>query len=73
MTAKIGVLNISDRASAGTQVTLGDMSEGEQRDVIVRLSATGRRPGSVVELLDAVLTFNGTAAGAGQLEEGYKA
>jgi Ca-activated chloride channel family protein len=56
-------------SSAGANVTLGDMSEGDQRDVIVRLSATGRRPGSVVELLDAVLTFNGTAAGVGQLEE----
>ena len=43
---------------------LGDLSEGEQRDVIVRVSVGAHRPGSMVELLDAVLSFDGSAAGA---------
>ena len=34
-------------------VMLGDMSEGDERDVLVRLQVTGRHAGSVVELLDA--------------------
>ncbi len=34
-------------------VVLGDMSEGDERDVLVRLQVAGRHAGSVVELLDA--------------------
>jgi len=43
-----------------TVVMLGDMSEGDQRDVIVRVSAAGRRAGSVVELFDAAVGFDVT-------------
>src|SRR4051812_13806570 len=59
----------SQSSGTSTQVTLGDLSEGDQRDVIVRLTATGRKPGSVVELLDAVLSFNGPSPGMGRLDE----
>lgn len=55
----------SQTAGASTLVTLGDLSEGDQRDVIVRLSVSGRKAGSVVELLDAVLSFDGPAIAAG--------
>jgi len=34
-------------------VLLGDMSEGDERDVLVKLSVQGRHAGSLVELLDA--------------------
>lgn len=43
-----------------TVVMLGDMSEGDQRDVIVRVAAAGRRAGSVVELFDAAVGFDVT-------------
>jgi Ca-activated chloride channel family protein len=52
----------------GVQVTLGDLAEGETRDLIVRMSAAGRRNGAVVELLDAELTFEDTVNDAGRLE-----
>ncbi|MFO0588446.1 MAG: VWA domain-containing protein [Polyangiaceae bacterium] len=38
-------------------VMLGDMSEGDERDVLVRLEVAGRHAGSVVELLDAEAGF----------------
>lgn len=50
------------------RVALGDLSEGEQRDVIVRLVAEPRREGATVELMDAVLTFSDAVADAGSLE-----
>jgi len=65
-----GVLGLPAQAvGTETHVTLGDLSEGDQRDVIVRVSTGAHRPGSMVELLDAVLSFDGSAAGAGRLEE----
>ncbi|AKF06113.1 vWA domain-containing protein [Sandaracinus amylolyticus] len=50
------------------RVALGDVAEGETRDVIVRLRAEGRRTGAMVELMDAVLTFDDAVAEAGRLE-----
>jgi Ca-activated chloride channel homolog len=41
------------RVGTGAQVVLGDMSEGDERDLLVRLSVPARHTGSVVELLDA--------------------
>jgi Ca-activated chloride channel family protein len=41
------------RAGTRTSVILGDMSEGDRRDVVVRLSVAGRHASSVVELIDA--------------------
>ncbi len=55
-------------AGGAVQVPLGDLSEGEQREVIVRLSADPRREGATVELMDAVLTFSDAVQNAGALE-----
>jgi Ca-activated chloride channel family protein len=57
-------------SQSGTQVTIavGDLAEGETRDLVVRLAAAGRRPGASVELLDAVMTFDDAVASAGRLE-----
>jgi Ca-activated chloride channel family protein len=41
------------RVGTGAQVVLGDMSEGDGRYLLVRLSAPARHEGTVVELLDA--------------------
>lgn len=55
-------------AGGAVRVALGDLSEGEQRDVIVRLVAEPRREGATVELMDAVLTFADAVQDAGALE-----
>lgn len=55
-------------AAGEVQVGLGDISQGERRDIVVRLSVRGRRDGAVLELLDAHLTFQDAVAGAGALE-----
>lgn len=57
-------------STSGNQVLvqLGDLSEGASRDVIVRLTAQGRRAGASVELMDAVLAFDDAVADAGRLE-----
>lgn len=52
----------------GVQLTLGDLVEGESRDLIIQLAVTGRRSGASVELLDAVLTFADALNSAGNLE-----
>lgn len=67
-----GVVGLPTSVSGtDTIVMLGDMSEGEQRDVIVRVSAAGRRAGSVVELFDAAVSFDVTSGfgPGGRLEE----
>lgn len=53
---------------AKVQVTLGDLSRGDKRDLIVKLSADPKREGAPVELLDAVLRFDDAVEGAGRLE-----
>jgi len=54
----------SQRNGNKLNVVLGDLSEGDSRDIVVRLSVPGRRAGSVVELFDADLAFeSGAAAG----------
>lgn len=54
--------------TGAVRVPLGDVSEGEQRDVVVRMRAAARRPGASVELMDAVLTFDDAVQDAGRLE-----
>ena len=53
---------------SGVRVELGDLSEGDSRDVLVRMQAAPRRGGATVELIDAVLHFSDAVDGAGQLE-----
>lgn len=55
-------------ASGATRVLRGDLSEGEQRELIVRLHVEPRREGATVELMDAVLTFSDAVRNAGTLE-----
>ncbi len=59
---------ITPLANGHVQVSLGDISEGEHRDVIVRMQADPRRQGATVELLDAVLSFDDAIQNAGRLE-----
>jgi Ca-activated chloride channel family protein len=54
--------------NGAVQVALGDLSEGEHREVFVRLHADPRRVGATVELMDAVLSFDDAVADAGALE-----
>ncbi|MFK7998239.1 MAG: VWA domain-containing protein [Polyangiales bacterium] len=49
------------------QLQVGDLSEGETREYIVRMSAAGRRSGAFVELLDADLRFADALNSAGSL------
>jgi hypothetical protein len=57
-------------AQSGTavEVVLGDLTEGEYRDIIVRATAEGRRAGASVELMDVTLAFEDAVAHAGSLE-----
>lgn len=66
VTSVVGQPQVSMDGSV--RVSLGDLAEGESRDVIVRLQADGRRSGAMVELMDAVLTFDDAVADAGRLE-----
>ncbi len=50
-------------SGADVDVALGDVSEGDQRDVIVRLSVSGRRAGSLVEIVDAEVSFDRVSVG----------
>ncbi len=55
-------------SGATAQVSLGDLSKGETRDLVVRLAIAGKKPGAPVELLDAVMTFDDVIGGAGRVE-----
>jgi Ca-activated chloride channel family protein len=45
-------------------ITIGDLSFGEQRELVVELEAPARRAGASVEILDAVLRFQDARSGA---------
>ncbi len=49
---------------AGRTVSIGDLSYGEQREIVVKLSAPPHRAGAAVELLDAVLRYEDARSGA---------
>ena len=51
-----------------TFVQLGDLAEGEPRDVLVRLAVGSRRDGASVELLDSVLSFADAVDNAGRFQ-----
>jgi Ca-activated chloride channel homolog len=55
--------------SGPSTVTLGDMSEGEERDIVVRLALPARHEGSVVELMDAEVLLDHPTAPGKQLVE----
>jgi Ca-activated chloride channel homolog len=58
--------------SSPSTVFLGDMIEGEERDVVVRLALPARRDGSVVEIMDAeVLLTHPTAPGQQLIERTF--
>ncbi|MCC6877285.1 MAG: VWA domain-containing protein [Sandaracinaceae bacterium] len=64
-----GVLGQPAQGSGGSlTIPLGDLSEGDERDVIVRLNASPRRAGANVELMDAILRFDDAVQNAGRLE-----
>lgn len=50
------------------QVHLGDLHEGEARDLIVRAQVSAHRDGASVELFDAHLAFDDAVVEAGRLE-----
>jgi Ca-activated chloride channel family protein len=50
------------------RVVIGDLAEGEARDVLVRMRLDPRRAGSTIEAIDAVLTFDDALEEAGRLE-----
>jgi Ca-activated chloride channel homolog len=51
------------------QVPVGDLGEGEERDVIVRLNAPGHVAGVAVELFDAELTYQDAVVNGGALSD----
>ncbi len=59
--------NVSESGSA-VRVLLGDLAEGEQRDLIVRMTVDGHRDGASVELMDVHMTFEDAVDGVGGLE-----
>lgn len=65
-----GVLGHSGQplANRGLQLGLGDLGEGNHRELIVRLRVGPHRDGASLELMDAVLGFQDAVAGAGLLE-----
>jgi Ca-activated chloride channel family protein len=46
-----------------TSIPIGDLSSGEQREIVVKLAAPAHRAGAAVELLDAVLRFDDVRGG----------
>jgi len=63
-----GVIGFAPQVSGrGIYVTLGDLSQGERRDVLVRMRVKGHRAEARVELADATLTFQDAVQNAGSL------
>lgn len=54
--------------SQGVRLSIGDLVEGESRDYYVQFAVEGRRSGAVVELFDAVLSFDDALESSGRLE-----
>ncbi len=56
----------TSQASRGVVTSLGDLSEGETRDVFVKLQVGEHREGATVELLDARLEFDDMVKNSGR-------
>jgi hypothetical protein len=69
----VGIQNVVGLPMNGpSSIMLGDMIEGEERDVVVRLSLPARHDGSVVELMDAeVVLDHPTAPGQYLIERTF--
>jgi Ca-activated chloride channel family protein len=55
-------------SGSAIRVAIGDIAEGEARDILVRLRVSPRRDGSTVEAIDATLSFDDALEEAGRLE-----
>ncbi|MBX3251805.1 MAG: VWA domain-containing protein [Myxococcales bacterium] len=53
--------------TGGLTLQLGELSMGEQKEIVVRLSTPARRVGATIEVLDAMLVFHDAVADAGVL------
>jgi Ca-activated chloride channel homolog len=49
-------------------MSLGDITRGDSRDILVRMTVTPRKAGVPIELLDTVITFDDALESAGRLE-----
>lgn len=56
------------QAGGGVLLTVGDVSQGESLDLIVKMTTDGHRDGAAVELIDAVLSFDDAFAEGGRFE-----
>ncbi len=66
----VTIQNVVGLPMAGpSSVLIGDMSEGEERDIVVRLALPARHDGSVVELMDAEITMAHPTAPGQQLTD----
>lgn len=54
--------------ASGVEVTLGDLSRDDKRDLIVKLSVDPKRDGAPVELLDAVVSFDDAMGEGGRVQ-----
>lgn len=67
----VSILSIVGQEAPGggatLSVALGDIAEGETRDIIVRMSVPAKRDGAAVELIDATLNFVDAVDEAGAL------
>jgi Ca-activated chloride channel family protein len=55
----------------GLRVSLGDLSEGQTRDVLVRLDVSERNAGASVELFDATLHYQDPLANSQRKEQAF--
>jgi hypothetical protein len=53
--------------AGGLSLQLGDLTMGEQKEIVVRLTTPARRVGATIEVLDAMLVFQDAVAEAGTL------
>jgi Ca-activated chloride channel family protein len=56
------------QAGGSVVVTVGELSQGESVDLVVKMTTDGHRDGAPVELLDAVLSFDDAFAEGGRFE-----
>lgn len=55
-------------SGSAIRVAIGDIAEGEVRDILVRLRVNPRRAGSSIEAIDATMSFDDALEEAGRLE-----